>query len=128
MFEILFLIGRILYGGFFIMSGANHFLKLNDMTAYTQMKGVKSPRMAVMVSGAMILVGGASIVLGILPRIGALLIIGFLFPVSVNMHNFWKIEDPQQKMLEKVNFTKNMALLGAALMMLFVSDWPVSVW
>ena len=34
------------------------------------------------------------------------------------MHAFWKVQDPMAKMSERVNFTKNMALLGAALILL----------
>ena len=33
------------------------------------------------------------------------------------MHNFWSVQDPQQKMGDQINFFKNMALLGAALML-----------
>ena len=44
------------------------------------------------------------------------------------MHDFWRIEDPQQRMHETINFTKNLALLGGALALLGVDEpWPVSV-
>ena len=36
------------------------------------------------------------------------------------MHNFWAITEPNMKMMETVNFYKNMALLGAVLMILFI--------
>jgi hypothetical protein len=32
------------------------------------------------------------------------------------MHAFWKEQEPQQRMQEMVNFTKNMALVGACLL------------
>ena len=34
------------------------------------------------------------------------------------MHDFWHIEDPGQRSNDMINFTKNMALLGAALMLM----------
>jgi putative oxidoreductase len=34
------------------------------------------------------------------------------------MHPFWKVQDPMAKMGEMVNFTKNLALLGAVAMFL----------
>jgi hypothetical protein len=44
------------------------------------------------------------------------------------MHNFWKLEDPQLRMADKINFMKNMALLGAILMLLAIpSPWPLSL-
>ncbi len=59
---------------------------------------------------------------------GAALIGGFLAGVSPIMHNFWKMEDPNQRMNDMANFTKNVALLGAALALMAVEEpWPVSV-
>jgi hypothetical protein len=44
------------------------------------------------------------------------------------MHNFWKLEDPQSRMAEKINFMKNTALVGAILMLLAIpSPWPLSL-
>jgi hypothetical protein len=35
------------------------------------------------------------------------------------MHAFWKVTDPMHKMSETINFTKNLALIGALLMMVY---------
>ena len=126
--DTLFLIGRIILGGFFIYSGLNHFLGFGMMANYTKMKGVPLPQLAVAITGLMLILGGLSIVLGAYPKVGIALLAGFLIPVSLLMHNFWKIQDPQLKVADKVNFTKNMALLGAALMFLAIPrPWPLSV-
>ncbi len=126
--EIAFLIGRIVYGGYFFYSGINHFMNTSMMAGYAGSKGVPAPKLAVMGSGLMILVGGFFIATGLLPHIGALLIVVFLLVVSPMMHNFWAIADPAQKMNDMVNFTKNMALAGAALMLLIIPEpWPYSL-
>ena len=126
--DTLFLIGRIILGGFFIYSGLNHFLGFGMMANYTKMKGVPLPQLAVAITGLMLILGGLSIVLGAYPNVGIALLAGFLIPVSLLMHNFWKIQDPQLKVADKVNFTKNMALLGAVLMFLAIPrPWPLSV-
>ena len=126
--DTLFLIGRIILGGFFIYSGLNHFLGFGMMANYTKMKGIPLPQLAVAITGLMLILGGLSMVLGAYPKIGIALLAGFLIPVSLLMHNFWKIQDPQLKVADKVNFTKNMALLGAVLMFLAIpSPWPLSV-
>ena len=44
----LFVLGRILLGGYFIMSGFNHFKNLGMLTGYAQSKGVPMPKAAVM--------------------------------------------------------------------------------
>lgn len=127
---ILFLIGRILFGGFFIMNGINHFTKNAGMSQYAASKGVPSPSFAVYLSGLMILLGGLGILLGVYTQISLWLIIAFLVIISFKMHNFWTIGD-ESKMPEQIQFMKNMALLGAALMMLGMSEpwiWSASGW
>jgi putative oxidoreductase len=124
----LFLLGRAVYGGFFAYSGINHFRNREGMIQYATAKGVAAAEAAIPATGAMLLAGGLSVIAGIRPRQGLATIIGFLIPVSLQMHRFWEESDPQQRMNEMVNFSKNMALAGAALMMMQLDQpWPVSV-
>jgi len=58
------------------------------------------------------LVGGTSILRDIKPKLGAAAIIDFLAGVSPLMHDFWRREDPNQRMNDMINFTKNVAFLG----------------
>lgn len=121
-------IGRVILGGFFIYSGINHFVRFGMMTQYARTKGVPFPAIAQGMTGLMLLLGGVSIVFGIYPFIGLVLLVAFLVPVSLMIHNFWKLEDPQLRNADKVNFTKNVALLGAVLMLLAMpSPWPLSL-
>ena len=117
MAEIAFLVGRILFGGYFFMNGMNHFLKRGPMTGYAISKGVPLPGYLVPFSGVLIILGGLGVVLGIQVPAALALIILFLVPVTLKMHAFWAISDPQAKMGEMVNFMKNTALIGATLMM-----------
>ena len=124
----LLLIGRIIFGGFFIYSGVNHFIGFEMMTQYAKMKGVPFPTFAQGVTGLLLLLGGLSILFGIYPYVGIVMLVAFLLPVSFMMHNFWTLADPQLRMAEKVNFMKNMALLGAILMFLAIPlPWALSV-
>jgi putative oxidoreductase len=123
---LLLIIGRIILGVFFIYSGVNHFIGFRMMTEYARMKGVPFPAIAQGATGLMLLLGGLSIVFGLYPSVGIVLLVAFLVPVSLMMHNFWKLEDPQLKMADRVNFMKNMALVGALLMLLAIpSPWPL---
>ncbi len=125
--NFLFLLGRLLYGGYFAYNGVNHFLNHQMLTGYAGSKGVPQPHVAVSGTGAMMLAGGASVVLGFQPKIGTGLIVAFLLGVSPQMHDFWNA-DPQQRMAEMVNFTKNIALVGAALSLMSRPEpWPWSL-
>jgi putative oxidoreductase len=116
----LFLLGRIIFGGYFIFNGINHFMKINMMSGYAKTKGVPMPSVSVALTGLLLLCGGLSMLLGIQPHVGIVLLVIFLLPVTLMMHNFWKVADSQMKMMEMINFMKNMALLGAVLMFLAI--------
>jgi uncharacterized membrane protein YphA (DoxX/SURF4 family) len=126
--SILFLLGRILFGGYFLMSGLNHFAHVAMLSGYAQSKGVPAPKLAVIVTGLLLLLGGLSVLFGLYPTIGALALLLFLLPVTFMMHAYWKVQDPQMQMGERMNFMKNLALVGAALLLFAISQpWPVSV-
>ena len=127
-FPILFLAGRIIVGGFFLMSGFNHLAKLNMMAGYAKSKGMPAPSLAVGGSGVFLLLGGASMLLGYHPTIGAILLVVFLLSAAFGIHNFWTVKDPQAKMNEQVHFLKDIALLGFVLMTLAIPrPWPFSL-
>ena len=124
----LFVLGRAIFGGFFIFNGINHLQQSRQMAQYAGSKGVPAARPAVQATGLMLLAGGLSVAAGIKPRQGLATLIGFLIPVSLYMHRFWEEEDQQKRQAEMTNFLKNMALVGAALTMMEISDpWPASV-
>lgn len=124
----LLLAGRILYGGFFLISGLNHFTKFSSYKPYVASKGVPAPSLAVLVSGLLILLGGLSVLFGFWTDIGLLLIAIFLVFATPPMHAFWKATDPMARMNELINFEKNVALLGATFMMAAISHpWPLSL-
>lgn len=125
--DILHLIGRIIYGGFFVMMGLNHFMQAKAMIPYAQAKGVPAPQLAVYGTGVLLLIGGLSILLAFQTLIGVIALVVFLLPTSIMMHNFWAVDDPQQKMVEMTQFMKNMALMGAALIFLAIETWPMGM-
>lgn len=125
---IAFLIGRIIFSGFYIMGGFNHFAHLNSMSGYVKAQGVPAPRLALGGSGALLILGGLSVLLGFDPLIGIILLIIFLIGVTPVMHAFWKIDDPMARMASRIDFMKNIALLGALLIMLVIpAPWPLSL-
>lgn len=122
-----FLIGRILFGGFFISSGVNHLRQTRQMAQYAASKNVPKPNLAVKATGVVLIAGGTSILLGVKPKLGSAAILGFLAGVSPIMHDFWN-QDAEQRMNDTVNFMKNLALAGGAMALMGVEEpWPASV-
>jgi uncharacterized membrane protein YphA (DoxX/SURF4 family) len=123
-----FLIGRVLFGGFFLYNGINHLREAKSMAPYAESKGIPKGELAVKLSAIPLIAGGASLLLGVKPKLGAMAILGFLAGVSPLMHDFWSHDDPEQRMNEMINFTKNLALAGGALALLGVDEpWEASV-
>ena len=124
----LFVIGRIIFGLYFLYNSYQHFAKLGMMAGYAKSKGVPMAQFSVIFSGLLLLLGGLSILLGIYPLVGIILLILFLVPVTFMMHQFWAAKEPMQKMSETINFLKNMALIGALLMLFLIPrPWPAGL-
>ena len=66
-------------------------------------------------NGAAQVLAGGALALGKAPRLSALVLIGSLVPTTAAGHAFWSIEDPQARKAQRVQFHKNMALLGGLL-------------
>jgi len=110
------------------MNAYNHLVKGGHMVGYAASKGVPLPKLAIFVGGILLLIGGLSVVLGVYPVIGVIALVVFLVPVTFKMHAYWKIQDPMARMSEEVGFKKNVALIGAALMLLAVATpWVYSL-
>lgn len=90
------------------------------MAGYAASKGLPQPKLATLASGVLILVGAVLVLLGLWGDLGALLLLIFLLPTAFLMHAFWKETDPMAKQMEMVQFNKDIALAGAALVLLWV--------
>ena len=124
--DIIVLIGRILFVALFLPSGYAHFAKRNMMAPYAAHKGVPMAMPAVLGGGVLLVLGGLSVLFGIWADLGALLLFAFLFPTAILMHAFWKETDATAKLTEQVQFSKDLGLAGASLMLFaffsFVGD------
>ena len=114
---IIFLIGRNMFGGYFVMMGLNHFGNHKMLTGYATSKKIPRPSLAVYLSGVLIFFGGVGIITNMYPFASLALIMIFLIPVSFLIHSYWKNSDPMAKMTDMTHFFKNMALIGATLML-----------
>jgi putative oxidoreductase len=119
------LLGRILFGLIFVMSGPRHFM--SQTIAYAASQGVPMASLAVPFSGVLAFLGGLSILLGYRAKIGAWMIALFLIGVTPMMHKFWTVADPMMYQMQFVMFMKNLSMLGAALFITQVGSGPWSL-
>lgn len=119
------LAGRILYSAIFLMTPLGHFSAA--YIGYAAQQGVPAPGLLVPLSGIIATVGALSIVLGYKAKIGAWLLVLFLVPVTLAMHNFWAVTDPMMHGMQLAMFMKNLSMLGAALLIAHFGSGPLSL-
>ncbi|NIB98952.1 DoxX family protein [Halobacterium sp. R2-5] len=112
--DVVLLVGRVLFGGVLAFMGLNHFMQLEAMTGYAQHKGLPAPKLSVLASGLVLVLGGLSVVIGVLPVVGAAALAAFLVVSALTMHDFWAVPEDQQQD-EMTGFLKNIGLAGGAL-------------
>lgn len=121
----LVVLGRFLFALIFLLSGPFHFSK--QEIAYAVAQGVPLAPILVPFSGVIALAGGLSILLGYRAKLGAWLLVLFLVPVTLMMHNFWAVHDPIMAQFQMAMFMKNLGLLGGALLISQFGAGPFSL-
>lgn len=123
--RVLVPIGRVMFALIFVASIVGHFssAEISEAAAH----GVPLATVVVPLAGIIALVGGVSVMLGYRARFGALLLLVFLVPVTLVMHKFWGLPDPQMAMMQKVNFMKNLSLAGTCLLIMHFGSGPYSL-
>lgn len=66
-------------------------------------------------NGVAQVVAGASLALGIAPRLSAAVLIGSLVPTTLAGHRYWEKEDQKERAAQKTHFDKNLGLIGGLL-------------
>jgi uncharacterized membrane protein YphA (DoxX/SURF4 family) len=112
--DAVLLVGRILFAFMFVMSGFNHLAKAEAMAGYAAYKKVPAPKLANLLSGVLMLLGGLSIILGVYADLGALVLAILLVAMAVKMHDFWNAQG-EAKQPEMIGFLKNISMAGGAL-------------
>jgi putative oxidoreductase len=71
--------------------------------------------LVVRANAAVQVVGGTLLALGLAPRLSAVALAGSLIPTTLAGHAYWSIEDPAARKLQRIQFHKNMAMIGGLL-------------
>jgi putative oxidoreductase len=109
--DMALLIGRILLGGIFVVSGYGKVTAVAAFAASLEKRGVPfAPTMAII--GAYVeFIGGLLVVLGIEVRYVAVLMIAFVIVATLISHRFWELQDALRD-AQRTQFSKNVAIAG----------------
>lgn len=137
---ILQLIGQVVLGMFFVLTGVNQVVDADRLAEWTGSKGVPFASIVVYITALGLIGGGVAVIADPFVEqntitIGVAILIVLLLVITPIMHDFWKIDEsdgiypvkatdggeayilpPQPS--ELFNFLQNIALIGALLALL----------
>lgn len=118
-------LGRAAFAAVFLVFAPLDFTQQG--IAWAAQQQVPLPQVLVPLAGLISLAGGASVLLGYRARLGAWLLVLFLVPVTVMMHNFWAVKDPMVAQMQEGFFLANLSRIGGALLIAHFGAGPLSL-
>ena len=109
------LIARVLLASIFIWSGFGKLTGFEGVASGIAAKGLPLPTVLAALAVAMELGGGILLLIGLRARWIGLLFVLFLLVITPMYHDFWNAT-ADAVMGQKVNFMKNVAIMGGMLM------------
>jgi len=113
--DVIALIARVVFTAVFLGAAVGHLTATEAMAGYAASKKLPQPKLAVQVSGLYIGLASIMLILGVWADLAALALVPFLLITAVVFHDFWRVQDPQARQLEQIQFTKDLSLAAGAL-------------
>ena len=124
--DALSLIGRIFLAVIFLVSGFGKIGGFEGLIGQIASKGLPVPEAFAAAAGAIELGAGLMLVFGWKARWAAFLLAVFTAIVSLFFHNFWAMPEAQ-KMMQQIQFMKNLAVIGGLLMVIAFGPGRLSI-
>jgi putative oxidoreductase len=110
------LVGRILLAATFVISGWGKMTAFGGTAGYIASQGLPMPEALAAIAIVFELGAGLLIVFGWKARWAALALALFLVVITPIFHNFWS-GAPDGRMMQLINFQKNVSILGGMLLL-----------
>lgn len=110
------LIGRVLIAYLFVPSGLSKLIGFAGTVGYIASQGVPMPEVAAAIAVAAELGLGLLVLLGWQARWAALGLALFVAAITPIFHGYWAVPEAQ-RMMQKIQFDKNLAIVGALLLL-----------
>lgn len=107
-------ISRAALAAIFIVTGLDKLADPASTGAFIAGTGLPFPTLLAAMAGLVEVLGGASLLLGLRARWGALALLAFLVPVTLMFHNPIGLSGPEAQQ-QTLNLLKNLAIAGGLL-------------
>ena len=120
------LVGRILLGLIFVLSGFAKISGFDGTAGYIASKGLPLPQLLAALTIVVELGGGLALMAGFYTRQAVVALAAFSLLTAVVFHNFWAAPQGEQ-MMQQINFMKNLAIAGGMLVVAAFGPGRLSV-
>jgi putative oxidoreductase len=124
---VLAVLGRLMLATIFLMSAVGKLSNFSGTAGMMANKGIPAAQIMLVGAIAFEVAGGLSILAGYKPRVGAVLLLVFLVLATYYFHDFWRIDDAKEKQDQMVQFLKNLAIMGAMVLIIANGTGPMSL-
>ena len=112
--DVIALVGRILIAYLFIPAGFGKLMGFAGTVGYVASSGLPLPQVGAAIAILVELGVGIAFLLGYKTRIAAIVLAVFTVLAAVFFHKYWSAPDAM-KMMQQINFNKNIAIAGGLL-------------
>jgi putative oxidoreductase len=123
------LLGRLLLAILFLPSGIRKLLGFQGFAATLADRGLPYPEYWAAAAVAIEVLAPIALLVGVFPRVTALLLIAFVIAATATSHRYWEFAEPARR-FQEISFFKNVGILGG-LLFYFVSGpgaWSWAGW
>ena len=120
------LVGRILLGVFFVMSGFEKITGFQGTVGYISSAGLPLASVVAVLTILVELGGGLMLILGFHARWAAFALAAFSLAAAVLFHGYWAVPEAQ-RFGQYLNFWKNVTIAGGMLMLAAFGPGTLSV-
>ncbi len=112
--SVLWIVGRLLLGGLFVVGGVHHFFGLGGLTQFIASRGVPAAKLVLIVGSVFQTLAGLALIVGYQAFWAAIGLVVFTLIASAMFLNFWNHEGDARANAIK-GWQSNMAIVGGLL-------------
>ena len=125
--DLLILVGRVLMGQIFVVSGFGKLMGLSGFAASLAKNGVPAPDIVSVIAACVEFFGGVALVVGFMTRWAAVLMLVFTGVAAMVGHRYWEAAEPVFRRGQEINFYKNVTIIGGFLFLVVTGGGRFSI-
>jgi putative oxidoreductase len=128
--DLALLVGRLLFAALFLPAGISKAMGFAAFSGSLAAKGMPYADAWAAAAVAIEVLAPIALILGVAPRVTALILIAFVIMATATSHRYWEFAEAAARRPQEVNFFKNGAILGGLLFYLAsgAGKWSIAGW